>query len=206
MIQRSPESGFTLVEILVAIFAFSLMMGAGSVLLLSTLRSQAIVESRLDQLGKLELVTAHMRADLGASIPRIVSTGRIGAAPRSLFGGEPDRDGVFLGMVRDGWSNLDALEDRSELLSVEYRLVEGTLVRRLYERADPVRRTPRYETALLENVSDISLQFVDAGIPVSVWGLVQTASVPRLPDSVRFRIEFDNGEALTQSFLVGGRT
>ena len=134
MTDLSRESGFTLVEILVAVFAFSLMMAAGTGLLLTTLRGQELLDTKLGQLGKLELASAHLRADLGASVPRIISTGRISDAPRSLFGGRPDRDGVFLGLVRDGWTNLQAGEDRSEILSVEYRLVENTLIRRLYER------------------------------------------------------------------------
>lgn len=206
MMRASRESGFTLVEVLVAVFAFSLMMGAGSVLLLSTLNTQTLVEERLDRLGKLELLTAHLRADIGASIPRIVSTGRISDSPRSMFGGPPDRDGVILGMVRDGWTNRNAGEDRSELLSVEYRFVGDTLVRRIYERVDPTRRTPKYETVLIEGVDGIELEFLDAGQSAGIWDLVLEAGVPRLPDAVQIRIEFEQGQSLTQSFLVGGRT
>lgn len=206
MIRHAPDAGFTLVEVLVAVIAFSLMMGAGSLLLISTLNGQRQVDDRLERLGQLEIVTAHLRADLGASVPRIVSTGRIADRPRSLFGGQPDRDGVFLGMVRDGWTNLDAVEERGELLSVEYLLVDQSLVRRLYERADPTRRTPKYETTLLEDVDRIEVAFVEAGVPAPLWELVLEAGVPRLPDAVRLRIEFGSGDTLTQSFLVGGRS
>ena len=206
MTGHAREAGFTLVEILVAVFAFSLMMGAGSMLLLSTLRSQSLVDAKLEQLGALEVATAHFRADFEASVPRVVSTGRISDRPRSMFGGAPDRDGVFLGLVRDGWTNLDAQEDRSELLSVEYKLVENNLVRRLYERADPTRRTPKYETVLLEGVERVELGFVDGGVSAPLWDFVVEAGIARLPDAVQVRIDFETGETLSQSFLVGGRT
>lgn len=206
MIDHSKDAGFTLVEVLVAVFAFSLMMGAGGLLLVSTLRSQALVDDRLDRLDRLELVTSHLRADLGASVPRIVSTGRISDEPRSLFGGRPDRDGVVLGLVRNGWVNLEANEDRSEILSVEYRLVGNNFIRRLYERTDPVRRTPRYETVLLDDVDAVRLEFVAAGVSAPLWELAQPSGVPLLPDAVRVQIQFQSGEALVQSFLVGGRS
>ena len=102
MTGHAREAGFTLVEILVAVFAFSLMMGAGSMLLLSTLRSQSLVDAKLEQLGALEVATAHFRADFEASVPRVVSTGRISDRPRSMFGGAPDRDGVFSALYAMG--------------------------------------------------------------------------------------------------------
>ena len=206
MTHRSSEAGFTLVEILVAIFAFSLMMGAGSFLLVTTLNAQDLVDQRLERLGELELASAHLRADLANSIPRIVSTGRISDRPRSLFGGEPDRDGVVLALVRDGWTNLDASEERSELLSVEYRLEDDQLVRRLYERVDPTRRTPRFETILLQGVDRVDLEFIAGGVSAPRWDLALEAGLPRLPDAVRVGIEFENGDVLRQSFLIGGRS
>ena len=92
------------------------------------------------------------------------------------------------------------------MLSVEYKLVENNLVRRLYERADPTRRTPKYETVLLEGVERVELGFVDGGVSAPLWDFVVDAGIARLPDAVQVRIDFETGETLSQSFLVGGRT
>lgn len=202
---RSSEAGFTLIETLIAIFSLALLLSAGGVLLTSTLNSNRLIDERLDRLGTLEIASSHLRTDLAGAVPRLIETGTSGTQLLSFYGGEPDRNGVVLGLVRDGWSNPQGLEDRGELLPVEYRVQNGQLLRKIYERPDIGRRTPSHELLLVEGVRNVELNFIAGGVSADEWGLALDGGTPRLPDAVQFDIIFENGERLSQTFLIGGR-
>lgn len=204
--QSSSQSGFTLIETLVAIFALTLLMSAGGGVLISTLDSKRAADIRLERLGKLEVLTAHLRADLAGAVPRLVEGEFAGSGFQSFYGGAPDRFDTVLSMVRDGWTNLDESADRSELLGVEYRFSEGALMRRLTTRPDRTRQTPRFETVLIEGLASIRIEFSIDGVSSDSWALTSSAGLPLMPDSVSLGLTFENGETLSQSFLVGGRS
>lgn len=205
MMMRSSENGFTLIETLIAIFSLALLMSAGGVLLTSTLNSNRLIDQRLERLNALEIASAHLRTDIAAAVPRVILTGTTGRQLLSFYGGEPDRNGVVLGLVRDGWANPQRLEDRGGLLPVEYKVQNGQLLRRVYERPDTARRTPKHDFLLLDGVDEVDLEFVAGDASSDEWGTVLEDGAPRLPDAVRVEIVFETGERLTQTFLVGGR-
>ncbi len=199
------DAGFTLVETLISVFVLALIMGAGSALLLSTLRTNTLVETRMEVLANLEITSAHLQSDLTHTVPRLIDGGSL-RPPQSLYGGRPDRDGVILGLVRDGWVNLGDEEDRGNLTFVTYRLDEGRLIRRIYERPDRSRRTPAYETALLGDLENATVSFTKDGLPVEEWEMAENVEVVDMPETVIFEFEFTSGERLTQTFLVGARS
>lgn len=200
---RSAEAGFSLIETLVAIFALALLMSAGGALLLSTLSSQRAVEARLAQIGQLEVATAHLRADLSFSVPRLARSASTLEDGKSFYGGARGRDDIVLGLVRSGRINIGNQEDRSDLLGVEYRVQDGKLLRRIYQSPDRTRRTPVSETVLVEGLERVEIGFVAGGVTSEMWELVLQAGVPVLPDAVTLVMVFDTGERLSQSFLVG---
>lgn len=199
------DHGFTLLETLIAVFALALLMGAGSTLLVTTLNSNRLIDERLDRLGKLEVATAHIRSDLEHAVPRLAESPLASVGQQSLFGGPPDRFRAVLGMVRDGWQNLDNEADRGDLLSVIYRVEDGTLFREVYERPDRARATPGSRKVLVDGLADLRVRFVDAGIRSDRWTLSQLQGLPRLPEAVEVEMTFETGERMFQMFLVGGR-
>lgn len=203
----NAQSGFTLVETLVAVFALSLLMGAGGSVLLSTLEARSLVDERMERLGRLDVLTAHLRADLAGTLPRVVESALSAGRPQSFYGGPPDRDRVVLGLVREGWTNIEAGEDRSELATVFYRFENGGLARTLVTRPDSVRQTPEFETRLLEGVRDVKLRFTVNGVSSDSWELIlDSEGRPALPEAISLDLIFITGEILSQSFLVGGRS
>ena len=206
MRRDGPDTGFTLVETLLAVFGLALLLSAGGALLFSTLNSSKLVDARLDQLNRLEIMTAHMRADLGGAVPRSINSVRTGEARKSLYGGEADRDNVVLGLVRSGWLNINNEADRSQLLAIEYKFENGALFRRAYQSPDRTRQTPVYETVLVTGLSDVSIRFSADGQFADNWGLALEGGVPVLPDTVTVEMVFENGGVLSQNFLVGGRS
>ena len=202
---RPSEAGFTLIETLISIFSLALLLSAGGILLTSTLNSNRLVSEQLDRLGALEIASSHLRTDLAGAVPRLIETGTSRTQSLSFYGGEQDRNGVVLGLVRDGWSNPQGQEDRGELLPVEYRVQDGQLVRRIYERPDIARRTPSHDFLLVEGLRDVELSFIAGGVSADEWSLALDGQTPRLPDAVQFDMIFESGERLSQTFLVGGR-
>lgn len=197
------QSGFTLIETLMAVFALALLMSSGGILLTSTFESNRVMEARLERLNKLEIMTAHMRADISATVPRLARSARAGALPSNLFGGEPDRFDVVLSLVRSGWTNIENAEDRGDIMALEYLYTDGQLIRRLYERPDRTRRTGTHETVLADNLVDLDIRFQSNGLASTIWDSTSVGEGSILPNAITFDLEFETGEKLSQTFLVG---
>ncbi|MEO1475170.1 MAG: GspJ family type II secretion system protein [Pseudomonadota bacterium] len=202
---QSAQSGFTLIETLIAVFALALLMGAGTTMVLSSLRGQGELDLRHARIQAVDRVNAHFRADLERAVPRFVETGRAGEGAQSFYGGDIGRDGIILGIVRNGWSNIDLEEQRGELLVVEYVYDQGTLTRRTVARPDRARRTPVSETELLTDLIDFNIRFFAGGQPAEIWRTAVGGGQVIMPDAVEIVLNFQNDETLTQRFLVGGR-
>ena len=121
MKQSPSQSGFTLVEMLVALVIFAMLAASGVGLLRSSVDTQAAVERRLYELGSLGRVHALLASDLGQVVDRPT---RAGGGSRPAFIGQPDR----MEFVRAGWANLDGVK-RSDLQRVLWRFDQRMLVR-----------------------------------------------------------------------------
>lgn len=206
MTGRARDAGFTLLETLMAVFILALLMSAGGVLLTSTLNTSRDVEARLEQLGKMEIATAHLRADLANSVPRVSRSTLRYEDGKGFYGGKEGRDGVVLGLLRSGRANIDNLAARSQLLSVSYRYADGQLIRRVDESPDRTRQTPKYETVLMDGLQSVEILFENEGAASPQWELVLDEGVQLLPDAVTVIMTFETGEQLEQNFLVGAAT
>jgi len=116
-----PQSGFTLVEMLVALTIFALLAAAGVGLLRSSVDTQTAVEQRLYEMASIGRVDALLSSDLGQVVERPT---RAGGGERPAFIGQPSR----MEFVRGGWANLDG-ERRSDLQRVAWQVAGGALLR-----------------------------------------------------------------------------
>lgn len=122
------ESGFTLVEMLVAMTIFAILAAAGVAILRASVDTQAAVDRRLGEIGEIARLQASLANDLGQAVDRQT---RDGQTSRPAFVGEPGR----MAFVRSGWTNLDDAP-RSSLQRVEWRIAEGGLARIGHRRID----------------------------------------------------------------------
>lgn len=193
------SAGFTLVEMLVALAVTSLLMVAGSTLLIQTLRSGKMVETRTEIVRDHSMAHSLLREDLASA------TLRKTAAPDGLdtakaFHGGKSAFGPLLAFTRSGWVNPADVEPRGDLQKVSYFLEDGRLVRRAWLRPDPVPGTPHVDHVLAENLDGVGLRFLSG----DSWHLAWSAESGRLPDLVELSLVFAEGDELRQLFLVGG--
>ena len=183
-------SGFTLVELMVALLIFSILATAGVALLSFSVRAQAVSGAKLDDLAALQRTLSLLSADLAQADNRPVRDEAGTVLP--AFAG----DGATVRLVRGGWTNLDA-QPRADAQRVAYRLIEGTLERQTWPRLDGA--AALVVQHLLTRVEQVTLRYRYKGAWSDRWD--GAGGVP-LPQVLELRVR-RAGVEYRQLFLVG---
>ncbi len=204
--QRTPhDAGFTLTEMLVALFILSMLAVAGGSLLLRATESGKQVRDREAEIRVLDIAQAFIRDDLEAATLRATEPDEGYGEPETFVGGQTNRTDALFRFVRNGWINPGGAADRSGLQTVRYILSEeGELIREATLRPDSTRSTPVARRVLLEHVTAVDLGFWRGGELSAYWEGTAKPPANVLPDLVEMRISFDDGRVMTVASLVGG--
>lgn len=188
------RSGFSLVEVLVALALFGLIGAAGAAVLIVSADNREAVSEASARLARLQRLDAVLRSDLGQAVDRVVRDpdGRPLDAAFSGGGGEG-----LLGFVRSGWDN-PADASRPGLQRVDYRLVDGRLERRAWPHPDGAR--PDEPLVLHDGVRSARVTFVTRGQTAPVW---PGGDVRALPDAVRLDLDLQDWGPVTLTVLTG---
>ncbi|KCZ62284.1 MULTISPECIES: type II secretion system minor pseudopilin GspJ [Hyphomonas] len=195
----SRTAGFSLIEMLVALAVTSLLMVAGSTLLIQTLRSGQMVEARTDMVRSQSAAHSLLRDDLANATLRRTRPANGLDAPRAFSGGYSTLE-PLMAFTRAGWFNPDETDPRGDLQRVEYLLDNGSLVRRAWLRPDPVYRTPYADRVLAQGLETVGIRFFSS----ENWRLDWSGQADALPELVELTLVFGEGDELRQVFLVGG--
>lgn len=190
--------GFTLVEMLAALFVFGLLTTAGALVLGSTLEGQEAVRERMDRLGRLQQTRAILKADLGQLAVRPTRTRETGARRPVFTGTAPAGGRPFMAFARRGWGNPDAAP-RASLQYVEYRLVDGRLERASHPWLDGSVSGPGQ--VLVEGVTAARVEYLYRDIWSPAWVAAPDAAYPR---AVRLVLEIDGLGAFDQLLVTPG--
>jgi len=190
------HTGFTLVEVLIALLMFAMIATAGAAVLSTTIDNRLAVKQASDRVADLQRLRALLKADLSQTTDRRVRdlSGRL--SNQALANGA-EADGALLSLTRAGWMNPGAAP-RASMQQVEYRLVDGRLERRFRSRLDGSRLGP--PQVLQRDVRDLRIAFVSQGSQTDGW--VATTDRP-LPDAVRIDMTLPGYGSVTQMFIVG---
>jgi general secretion pathway protein J len=107
------ERGFTLVELVVALFVFALLATAGTALLSVSIKSQQAVTASLSKGAESGRIVSLLSTDLAQAASRPVRN-RDGAVQPAFVGRDGGRDGVFLAYVRNDNAGVQRVEWRRE--------------------------------------------------------------------------------------------
>jgi general secretion pathway protein J len=158
---RRAVTGFTLLELLIAIALFALLGLATYRMLEAVLRSDEVVRAQESQLRQLGRAMWSLERDLMQAVPRPVRDG-YGDEQNAFIGQVAGvEDGVALELTRSGWRNPTGMR-RANLQRVRWRLTGDNLERLYWTVLDrDLDSEPRIQR-VLDNVIELRLRYLDA--------------------------------------------
>ena len=193
--KRHPESGFTLVEVLVSLFIFSIISIGTMSAMTAALRGQAQLKSATDRINEIEMARTLMKSDL-SSLILYPSRDSYGNQNTYLISGGVDS---LLTFTRAGRDNPGGLEPRGDLQRVSYVFEDGSLIRRTMPQINPAPQTLPIDRVLISDVTRARVEFLEADkrFP-QLFVLAPDGELTY--DRVRFDLTLENGDILSQSF------
>jgi general secretion pathway protein J len=187
----SRRNGFTLVEMLVALFVFGLIATAGVALLRTSADGQILLREKLGERVTLSRLSNLIEADLAQAVPRPMRGPDGNARPAFEAGGDALFAFSRIGIAADGESS------RSSLARVSYRLESG----RLWRAASAEGSSAVSDAVLIEGLKDARLRLREAdGGWRDSWSAVDPELMPR---AAELMLTTDDGKSLRMLFLVG---
>ncbi|QLC21287.1 type II secretion system minor pseudopilin GspJ [Parasphingopyxis sp. CP4] len=191
--RRDTQMGFTLVELMVALFIFGIVSAAGVSLLRFSVDSQTASREVLTEMSSIRRMNAALTNDLGQIAPR-PARDQAGARQNAFFGGGGADGDLLISFVRRGWSNYDG-DARSSLQKVDYRLVDGVLERQAYPYVDGSEALPAAQ--LVSGVQTIALRYRSEGEWRDRW---DPTLATELPDAVELTVVIEGRGPVRQLF------
>lgn len=198
------QDGFTLVEMLVALFIFGIVSAASVLVLTFGLEAKERSAAVVERLKTFQLARAALKSDLGQLVER-PARGPLGVRGVVFRGGAARGTAPVLAFVRSGWENPYAAEDRSTLQYVEYALEDGVLLRRSRARVDAAADTPEQLRLVLTGVTSFSIAFFDGVQWSDSWRSVSERGVG-LPRIVAIEAEIEGLGEIRQLFMTPAAT
>lgn len=187
--------GMTLIELLVAVFAFAVLASLAYSALGQMLNNSDILTERMQRVQEVQLAMRFLESDLLQTAPRPV---RDELGDTLEFALQSDLSSQFiLALTRTGWANPAGLP-RSTLQRLAYQLIDGDLVRYHWYVLDRTFTNEPVQTVLLSDVDAVLFRFlVPGGDWTETWPPLETggANPANRPRAVEIRLTLpDEGE------------
>ncbi|GGB62690.1 type II secretion system minor pseudopilin GspJ [Blastomonas aquatica] len=193
---RGADTGFTLVEMMVALFIFGMIASASVFLLRQSVEAEARSAVRLEEMGDIRRFSAIMAQDTTLMLPR-PSRDAIGSDRVALMSG----NGLLLGFTRQV-VQIDPQPGVSSLQRIEWALRDGQLTRAVASKADGAATTA--PVPILEGIESAQLRFRDKqGLWQSDWRPQRTNELPIAIELTLAQVG-NPGAPLVLQFLVAG--
>jgi general secretion pathway protein J len=225
----SAAGGFTLVELLVALFITAVMFAIGYGELAQALRSHREIDEQSARLIAIQQAVRTIDQDFELLQPRpvrnLLGDGYLPALTASPTGGNdtllvsssstgPNTPLTpLVTFTRGSWTNPIGLQ-RSELQRVSYALQGDRLVRQYSPVLDATLQDATITRTLLDHVKSVSLRFMDAGHnwqtqwpapqPIAATPATQPILPRTRPIAVEVTIELDDWGVIVRHIEVAG--
>ncbi len=195
------NTGFTLLELLIALAIFAVLSTLAYGSLRSALLNRELSQERTEQLARLQLAFLFIGRDLEQVVNRPIRD-TYGDLQPALF---TPQQRYRLEFTRAGWNN-PAQRRRSTLQRVAYSLEEGRLTRHSWWMLDRTDEKPTFSQPLLDDVKELELRFLDHGLKWSrEWPLLsidEEKPQPALPLAVEVIIELPEWGRIRRLFQL----
>ncbi|GAB5488184.1 MAG: type II secretion system minor pseudopilin GspJ [Parasphingorhabdus sp.] len=193
---RPTDSGFTLIEMMVALLIFSMLSVAGVILLRGAVDSNEVTTENLSEMAEMQRFVSLMESDLSQSIARTYRD-QNGERVASFSGQVSDQSDAFLTFVSGGHSNINDAP-RSNLQRVEYRIKDQAVERSFYDKTDG--GSISEPSKMLTGISNLVIRYRNkSGLWSEDW---QSERLTDLPRAVELRFTH-GGRSYRHVFLVG---
>lgn len=177
----SPQRGFTLIEVLIAVTVFAVLAGAVYFSLNSLSDAAFTQRQRSAELAELQRGLARLDADLRQLVSRSVR-GPDGEIQPALSGSASRMEAT-----RGGWANPQQ-HRRSELQRFGWSIGADGLVRASWPVTDSITGAPPVQEPVIARVETLEFAFLDAtGQWLESWPPEANPDV--LPRAVRYRLD-----------------
>ena len=203
---RHNQAGFTLVEVLIAMFIFSLITVGSMSALSSALAGKAQLTQRLSDMTDVEMARILIKSDL-SNLVLVPKRDAFGATELYMVSGGFEN---LLDFTRAGRQNPGGLEARGDLERVSYIFEEGRFIRRALGQTFPAPDTPVRERVLLSGLlsCDISFHFGNQERDILELAVIangdenseRAVQSLELPDYIAVEFVFSNGDEMVQYF------
>ncbi len=199
------QSGFTLLEIMVALAIFAVLYALAIVAVQVVLDGRQSSDARLERIGALQVTFRFLQNDINQVIRRPVRDELGEVLPALRGGGIAPR--YHLELTRGGWFN-PLGQPRPSLRRVAWRVAEERLERLTWDVLDPVSGTEPHLLPLLEEVERMEIRFLDEeGKWHTAWPPLDENGTPladRLPVAVEVTLELTDMGRVQRLMLAAG--
>jgi general secretion pathway protein J len=207
---RRDFSGFTLLELLVAMAIFAIVGALAMGGLNAVVNQRELAVKELERLHQVQRAIRVMTDDFAQLNPRKVRD-VLGEGEASLPALETQCEvSVMVCLSRAGWHNPFNFRPRGELQRVQYRFEDGKLIREYWPVMDRSLVTESRSETLLDDVQSIEVSYLDPGTS-SDWSTQwppmqngQQGSADSLPKAVRISLRLKDWGEISREVEVAG--
>lgn len=194
------RKGFTMIEMLIAIFIFGVLASGAHQILGTAVTTDEISGDKTTRLAEIQKAVSLMDRDFNQMANRnsrntSYMTKRFIWAAKNIY----DSDDWGIEFVRSGNLNPGGELDRNELSRVAYRLKHNRLERGTYTRTDPIENVQPHWEPILDKVSNFELRFrVTSGS--TTW--YQSINTNTLPAAVELSVTLEDVGKIIRVYQV----
>ncbi|MCL5273114.1 MAG: GspJ family T2SS minor pseudopilin variant LspJ [Gammaproteobacteria bacterium] len=193
-------SGFTLIEILIALTVFAILATITSSTLYYAFSARTRVNEQAERLNTLQLAISIIQQDISQTVDRPIRGNEMRLFPG--FVGQTQ----YLEFTRDGIINPNSIEKRSNLKRIALVCLDGTLVRRTWASLDPLNRNINEDKELISNLSDCNFSYLNQNLQVlTEWrpeAVSQNQRKEPLPKAIQLNLKLNDWGKLNMLFII----
>lgn len=192
------HTGFTLLEMLIAIAIFAMIGLAANAVLSTVLTNDEVTKNFSTRLKALQQGFGAIERDLGqmvARTPRLLEGGRVSTVFQT--GNDIlDSESEALVFYRVGWLNPDGLLPRGSLQSVAYVVQKGRLERWYFPYPEPEFGVDPIKTVIIDNVLSVEYSF----FLENKWE--RKVDAAKLPKAIAMEVDIEGLGKIQRKFLL----
>lgn len=193
-------SGFTLIEILIALTVFAILATITSSSLYYAFNARTRVNAQAEQLNTLQLAVSIIQQDISQTVERAVRGNEMRLFP--VFVGQTQ----YLEFTRDGSINPQSVHKRSTLKRVALVCEDGKLLHRTWNSLDPADRNIYADKGLLDNLTDCRFNYLNQNLEVlNEWreqAVTQNQRKEPFPKAIQVNVTLNEWGKMNLLFII----